>query len=151
IGYSKVKYIPCTNWGKKSRIICGERQYVLEEVTGWTNMGRFGELAGQETLDQALRRTQQCELISEDGTPLSWPSTMKEAEEGMEEHLVIESEEGVERVLGILSKGYWVQEEELGEVPREMQTRINLGEEVALGRDAGVEERDTRGTTVEDA
>ena len=142
MGYSKIEYVPCTNWGKSSRVICGERQYVLEEVSGWTSNGKFQELAGQATLDQALRRTQECQFQREDGTPFSWPSTIKEAGVGMEETLVIDSDEGIERALGILGSGFWVQIEEDAERLTGEGTNINLGGVEAPGRIEELEDED---------
>ena len=59
-----IKYGPCKNWGKKRSIVLfGNRQYTLEEITKWTNLGRFA--AGMPEADRlneaaksAMDRTQ---------------------------------------------------------------------------------------------
>ena len=65
----KIVYTPVKDWGRESKVIHGERQYVLDEVTSWTAMGRFQDLEGQEVLEAAQRRTE--EWSSGEGTPFT--------------------------------------------------------------------------------
>ena len=57
---AKIRYGPCTNWGqKKSTILFGTRQYVLEEASKWTNLGRFaGDQEGHEELMEVTKKAQ---------------------------------------------------------------------------------------------
>ena len=45
-----LKYGPCTDWGKSSVLVHRGRQYKLEEVTKWTNLGKFEEAGKQREL-----------------------------------------------------------------------------------------------------
>ena len=55
----KIVYTPVRDWGRESKVIYGERQYMLDEVTGWMAIGRFQELVGQEILEAAQTRTEE--------------------------------------------------------------------------------------------
>ena len=98
------------DWGRESMVIHGERQYVLDEVTSWTAMGKFRDLGGQAVLETAQRRTE--DWTSGDGTPFTWPATAESFTLTQSERLVVDSDEGIERALAIMSEGVWVQEEE---------------------------------------
>ena len=69
----KIVYTQVKDWGRESKVIHGERQHVLDEVTSWTGMGRFQDLRGQEVLMAAQRRTE--EWTGGEGTPFTGPAT----------------------------------------------------------------------------
>ena len=45
-----IKYSPCIDWGKSSILVYMGRQYKLEEVTKWKNLGRFEEVKKRQEL-----------------------------------------------------------------------------------------------------
>ena len=49
----KVMFGPVEDWGKKSILVSGGRQYTLEECSKWVNHGKFQDLqaASQRTQD----------------------------------------------------------------------------------------------------
>ena len=49
----KVMFSPVVDWGKKSILVSGGRQYILEECSKWVNHGKFQDLqaASQRTKD----------------------------------------------------------------------------------------------------
>ena len=54
-----IKFGPCRDWGKKSILIHGQRQYCLEEMGGWVKEGGdrngvFQARGGEIILNQAV-------------------------------------------------------------------------------------------------
>ena len=114
---AKIRYGPCTNWGqKKSTILFGTRQYVLEEAAKWTNLGRFaGDQEGREELMGVTKRAQAKASISQQygEVVFTWPRTQEEMDQMYpdKETLVVDGEEAVARVMGLLVEGTWLKEE----------------------------------------
>ena len=100
----KIVYTPVKDWGRESKVIHGERQYVLYEVTSWTAMRRFQDLGGHEVLEAAHKRTE--EWTSGEGTPFTWPATAKSFTLTQSEKFVVDSDEGIERALAVLYKDW---------------------------------------------
>ena len=63
----KVMFGPVEDWGKKSILVSGGRQYTLEEYFKWVNQGNFQDLqaASQRTQDlKSIREADQLEFES---------------------------------------------------------------------------------------
>ena len=61
-------YGPCTDWGRRSRLIYGQRQYVIDEMAGWTSMWAFRELGEEEILKEVACKTQEGNHSEYEGT-----------------------------------------------------------------------------------
>ena len=74
-----IKYGLCTDWGKSSVLVHGGRQHKLEEVTKWTNLGKFEEEDKgrelREFLAMQVERVKETTLTSSGGTVFTWDLT----------------------------------------------------------------------------
>ena len=110
-----IKYGPCTDWGKSSVLVHGGRQYKLEEVTKWTNLGKFEEADKrrelQEFLAMQVERAKEATTTSSEGTVYTWDLTQQVIDEIAPEveAVVVDGEEAIERVTGLIREGLWVQ------------------------------------------
>ena len=110
-----IKYGPCTDWGKSSVLVHGGRQYKLEEVTKWTNLGKFEEADKQRELQEFLarqaERVKEATITSSEGTVYTWDLTQQVIDEIAPEveAVVVDGEEAIERVTGLIREGLWVQ------------------------------------------
>lgn len=112
----RIKYRPCTNWGKSRVLVHKRRQYKLEEVTKWTNLGKFEEADKKRQLHELLLmlvdRAKEATITFSEGTVHTWDLSQKVIDEVASEiELVTENgKEVVERVVRLLREGLWVQE-----------------------------------------
>src|SRR4029077_1457566 len=103
---------PCKNWGQKSTVVHGTRQYKLEEVTGWQKEPAFINAGGMRILQEAIERSK--EKVAAGG--VSQGEMDVAATDGIE-YIDTTTEEGAKKAFGILTQvaggeGYWCQEEE---------------------------------------
>ena len=116
-----IKFGPCRDWGKKSILIHGQRQYCLEEMGGWETEGGdrngvFQARGGEIILNQAVVRISQARGQKEPMTQAGIDALTTDVV-----YLDTRTEEGITRYLDMLSAGgemMWLQEEE-GEEERE--------------------------------
>ena len=112
---NSIKYGPCTDWGKSSVLVHGGRQYKFEEVTKWTNLGKFEEADKrrelQEFLAMQVERAKEATTTSSEGTVYTWDLTQQVIDEIAPEveAVVVDGEEAIERVTGLIREGLWVQ------------------------------------------
>ena len=108
---------PCKDWGKKSRLIHGTRQFVLEEMTGWEKEKRFEAWGGVGTLDKAMYTVMETDSFS----TLTQEDLDGMALDGVE-YIDTRTVEGMERPMQMLSDWEmggvkWYQEVPLPEAP----------------------------------
>jgi hypothetical protein len=105
-----VLFGPCRDWGKKSVLVHGTRQYCLEEMSGWVGKGNevFEGLGGEQTLKSAVEytwsRTKSGDIVSQEFID----SKTKD-----KEFVDTRQEEGMRVVMTLLNGGGeidWVQE-----------------------------------------
>ena len=110
-----VKFGPCIDWGKKSILIHGQRQYCLEEMGAWVRDGgnrkgifqaRSGEiLLNQVVLGMSQARGQQ-DPITQEGIDARTTDVV---------YLNMRMDEGITQCLDMVSEDgeiMWLQEEE---------------------------------------
>lgn len=93
----------------------GGRQYKLEEVTKWKNLGKFAEGNERRELEEFLAtqvsRAKEASIASTEGTVFTWDLTQKTIDEiAPDVERVTTDEEAVERVVTLIKEGLWVQE-----------------------------------------
>ena len=102
--------------GRRSKLIYRQRQYVIDEIAGWTSMGVFRELVGEEILKEAARKTQEGNHHEYEGTSGSQGfqgsifeglESSDRALQPTEEVLKIEDKDGMERILGLFRDRVW--------------------------------------------
>ena len=109
-----IKYGQCTDRGKSSVVVHGGRQYKLEEVTKWTNLGKFEEADKNRKLQEFLAmqgdRAKEATIPSWEGTVYTCHLTQKDIDEVAPqiELVTVDGEEAVETVTGLLREGLWV-------------------------------------------
>ena len=114
---SKIRYGPCANWGqKKSTILFETRQYTLDESTRWTNMAKF--MAGTEDHEKLFAVAAEafgeaCMTQMSGESVFDWPQTQEDLDRRYpdKEHIVVDGEEAVERLMGLLREGTWLVED----------------------------------------
>ena len=110
-----IKYGPCTDWGKSSVLVHRRRQYKLEEVIKWINLGNSEEADKrrelQEFLGMQVERAKETTITSSEGTVYTWDLTQQVIDEIAPEveAVVVDGEEAIERVTGLIREGLWVQ------------------------------------------
>ena len=110
-----IKFGPCRDWGKKSILIHGQRQYCLEEMGGWVKEGGdrngvFQARGGEIILNQAVVGMSQARGQKEPMTQVGIDALTTEVV-----YLDTRTDEGITRCLDMLSGGgemMWLQEEE---------------------------------------
>jgi len=116
---------PCKDWGKKSRLIHGTRQFVLDEMTGWEKEERFEKWGGIGTLDKATYTVVESDSFS----TLTQEDLDEMAPDGME-HIDIRSWKEWKRPCKCWQTGKW---EELDGTRRSHSLR-NWGHRVRKSR-----------------
>ena len=107
----RIKYRPCTNWGKSRVLVHKRRQYKLEEVTKWTNLGKFVEADKkrelQELLHMQVDRAKEATITFSEGTVHTWELSQKVIDEVASEIelVTVNGKEVVDRVVGLLREG----------------------------------------------
>ena len=110
-----IKYGLYTDWGKSSVLVHGGRHYKLEEVTKWTNLGKFEESGKQRELQEFLamqaERAKEATITSSEGTVYTWDLTQQVIDEIVPEveAVVVDGKQVIERVTGLIREGLWVQ------------------------------------------
>ena len=113
--HGDIKFGPCSNWGKKSILIHGQRQYCLEEMKGWVKEGgdrngAFQAREGEIILNQAVVGMSQARGQKEPMTQAGIDALTTDVV-----YLDTRTDEGITQYLDMLSGGgemMWLQEEE---------------------------------------